>query len=259
MPTPLLRPTLARDGIFNARDLGGIALPDGGRIASGRVVRADSLHRARQSAAALRDYGVVRVLDLRDERERAEDGVMEADGVEVQHHPVLDPAFAWSDDDHGELATLLAQRYEVVLGEFPDRLVGAIESIAEVVAADDTSAVAYHCAVGKDRTGLLTMLLLGLLGVHDDEIVADYARSAAATAVQVSWLWTFGHPAGSTDDDELALGVWSARPETMVATLRFVEDRYGGPVGLPRAGRAQRRRASGTPVRTDRTRLIERG
>lgn len=228
MPTPQLRPTLARDGIFNARDLGGIPLPDGRTVAPGRVVRADSLHRARRSAAALRDYGVVRVIDLRDERERSEDGVLAADGLEVQHHPVLDPAFSWGDDDHGELDTLLAQRYRVILDEFPERLVGVLGSIAEVVDADDDSAVAYHCAVGKDRTGLVSMLLLGLLGVAEDEIVADYARSAAATAVQVSWLWTFGHPAGSTDDDQLALGVWSARPETMAATLRHVDDAHGG-------------------------------
>ena len=38
----------------------------------------------------------------------------------------------------------------------------------------------FHCFAGKDRTGILTALVLGLLGVADDDIAADYALSAAA-------------------------------------------------------------------------------
>ena len=38
----------------------------------------------------------------------------------------------------------------------------------------------FHCSAGKDRTGVLAAVLLGLLGVPDETIVADYALSAAA-------------------------------------------------------------------------------
>ena len=37
----------------------------------------------------------------------------------------------------------------------------------------------FHCAAGKDRTGLLAMLVLGALGVSDSDIVDDYALTAA--------------------------------------------------------------------------------
>ena len=37
----------------------------------------------------------------------------------------------------------------------------------------------FHCAAGKDRTGLLAMLVLGALGVSHDDIVEDYALTAA--------------------------------------------------------------------------------
>ncbi len=232
MPTAELRPRLAREGIFNARDLGGLRTDDGRSVAPRRLVRADSLHRARTTGRALRDHGVVRVLDLRDERERDEDGVLVAEGIEVLHHPVLDPTFEWFEDDHAEPAELLGVRYRQILDSFPERFSDAFGSVVEVVAAPgSTGAVAYHCAVGKDRTGLLTALLLGVLGVPDDVIVADYARSARATAVQVGWLWTFGHPAGQVSDSDLELGVWSARPATMVSTLRWLGDEYGGPEG----------------------------
>jgi hypothetical protein len=62
-------------------------------------------------------------------------------------------------------------------------------------------------------------------------IVEDYARSARAGAVQVSWLWAFGSPAGQVDDVDLFDGVWSARPATMVDTLRWLEAEHGGVAG----------------------------
>ncbi|KAJ1671552.1 hypothetical protein GGF38_000718 [Coemansia sp. RSA 25] len=37
--------------------------------------------------------------------------------------------------------------------------------------------ILFHCQHGKDRTGIVAMLLLGILGVDDEVIVADYAQS----------------------------------------------------------------------------------
>ena len=225
------RARLARDGIFNLRDLGGIPVGGGRVVAGGRLLRGDSLHRARDSAAVLHELGVVRVLDLRDERERSEEGVLSADGLEVQHHPVIDPMFAWFDESHDDLSTLLAHMYREILVAFGPRFATALGSIAEVVAERRVGAVAYHCAVGKDRTGLLTALLLGALGASEDEIVADYVRSARAGAVQLSWLWSLGHPEGAATDDDLYVGLWSARAETMEHTLEWLQKEFGGAAG----------------------------
>jgi protein-tyrosine phosphatase len=200
---------------------------DGRTVRHRRLVRADALHRARTSIDALRDHGVTRVLDLRDERERESYGVLEAEGVDVQHHPVLDPTFTWDEAPTGVPSDLLVERYQVILTEFSDRLVGAVAGVAEVMATPD-AAVAYHCAVGKDRTGLLTMLLLDALGVPADQIVEDYARSSRSTAVQVNWLWSMGRPEGIVDDETLLVGVWSARPATMAVTLEWLRAEHGG-------------------------------
>lgn len=227
MPTPALRPVLARDGIFNARDLGGMTTADGRTLRPGRLIRADALHRARTSVDALREHGVTRVIDLRDDRERDAYGVFLADGVDVQHHPVLDPTFSWDEAPVNVPSDLLVERYRVILTEFPDRLVGAVGGVAEVMETPG-AAVAYHCAVGKDRTGLLTMLLLDALGVPRGQIVEDYTRSARSTAVQVNWLWSMGRPEGVVDDETLSVGVWSARPATMALTLEWLHDEHGG-------------------------------
>jgi protein-tyrosine phosphatase len=228
MPTAELRPRLAREGVFNTRDLGGLPVADGKVVAPRRLIRGDALHRVRHTAEDLRAHGVVRVLDLRDERERTADGILDTDGIEVLHLPVLDPTFNWVDDAHEDLSTLLQHRYRTILDSFADRFARSVSAVVEVTAASSPGAVAYHCAVGKDRTGLLTALLLGTLGAADEVIVEDYVRSARATAVQVNWLWIMGHPGGEAGDDDLDHGLWSARPATMQATLDWLRDTHGG-------------------------------
>ena len=225
MPTTALRPVLARDGIFNVRDLGGTPVA-GGRVRPGVVVRADALHRCgTASVTGLHHHGIRLVLDLRDDTERDHEGVFDGAGIAVEHLPVLDPAYRW---DHDTLAPgdQLAHRYREILGSFAPRFTAALERIA-----DAPGGVAYHCAVGKDRTGLLTALLLGALGADAEVIVEDYARSARAGAVQVAWLWAYGSPAGQVADVDLFEGVWSARPATMVATLGWLEAEHGGVAG----------------------------
>jgi protein-tyrosine phosphatase len=226
VPTDRLRPVLARDGIFNARDLGGIPGADGRIVRPGAVVRADALHRAGpDSAAGLHRHGVRLVLDLRGHAEQQEEGVFDGDGIDVEHLPVLDPAYRW---EHEELAPrdVLPLRYAEILDGFAGRFADGLVRIAAA-----PGGVAYHCAVGKDRTGLLTMLLLGALGSPDDVVVADYARSARAGAVQVAWLFWLGSPEGVVAEEDLYEGVWSARPEVMEATLAHLRDRHGGVLG----------------------------
>ncbi len=231
MPSPQLRAMLARDGIFNTRDLGGLTTRAGVQVAPRRLFRADALQRVRGSGAALRELGILRVLDLRDDLEREKSGEISVEGIKVEHHPVIDPAFAWHSEEEVELRDLLYLRYCEILSEFAPRFVGALRSIAEVVdvsGATPSGAVAYHCAIGKDRTGLLTALLLSILGVDDQVIAVDYAKSSAATAVQVQWLWSFGLPGGESNDQDLEIGIWSARPETMLRTLAYLDAEFGG-------------------------------
>jgi protein-tyrosine phosphatase len=45
----------------------------------------------------------------------------------------------------------------------------------------------FHCAAGKDRTGVLAALLLGALGVSDDDIAEDYALTAAGMERLRAW------------------------------------------------------------------------
>eukprot|EP01041_Mallomonas_annulata_P011463 gene11463-23974_t len=56
----------------------------------------------------------------------------------------------------------------------------AITSVLKIIASDDNLPVALYCTAGKDRTGLITMLLLDICGVPDHAIIADYEHSDSA-------------------------------------------------------------------------------
>src|SRR3546814_1714371 len=82
---------------------------------------------------------------------------------------------------------LLRDRYLDLLVHGGDAFAQAFTLVAS------GSPALFHCAAGKDRTGVVAAMVLGLVGVPHDEITADYHASAGATAAFVDWL-TVEHP-----------------------------------------------------------------
>jgi protein-tyrosine phosphatase len=160
------------EGCFNVRDLGGFPTRSGGTTAWGAVVRSDSPEALTDEGwAALRAHGIKTIVDLRDPRER-EDLPTLAELAAV-HVPVLD----FGDDAFFEpwRGTWDTPRfYRAVLGHWQDRFTDAVVAVARA----DPGGVLVHCQVGRDRTGLVSALLLSLAGVPAEEIAADYALSA---------------------------------------------------------------------------------
>ena len=51
------------------------------------------------------------------------------------------------------------------------------KQIFDLIANAVDGCVMFHCASGKDRTGVLSALLLGLVGVCENDIISDYIPS----------------------------------------------------------------------------------
>lgn len=176
------------DGPANFRDLGGYPTVDGRHLRSGRVFRSDSLSHMSDDDVrhVAEELGVVTVVDLRarHEVETFGHGPLGTRGVIVHHLPIVDEtrrehaAGDATDDATQERidpATMGLDRiYALMLGRFGDRFV----AVLRIVADPANQPVVFHCAAGKDRTGLTAALLLGALGVDDDVIAADYAITA---------------------------------------------------------------------------------
>jgi protein tyrosine/serine phosphatase len=90
----------------------------------------------------------------------------------------------------------------------------------------------YHCAAGKDRTGVISAVLLGVLGVRDDVIVADYAATQEnLDAIVERLLETEGY---QTMLAALPPDTMHAEADTMVAFLEGIRARYGSMRGYAR-------------------------
>jgi protein tyrosine/serine phosphatase len=171
------------DGLLNVRDLGGHPTEDGDETRFGSIIRADSVRQLSDDGwAALVDYGVKRIVDLRANEELEADPPAELP-VEVLHVPFLEPeASDWEGVETEleaavraapDVPTATRDVYLIFLERFAPNVAAAIRAVANA----PEGGVVIHCAGGKDRTGLLTAFLLHLAGVGIDEIATDYALS----------------------------------------------------------------------------------
>lgn len=168
---------LAWEGCTNVRDLGGLRTCDGRMTRWGAVVRSDTP--ARLTAAgwsALYAYGIRTIISLRTH------GMLEnelnfsapySDLVVVQApiEDITDKEFLqqWAATDLWSTPLY----YKDALRRWPERHAAVISAVAQA----RPGGVLFHCIRGHDRTGIIALLLLALVGVTPDEIITDYELS----------------------------------------------------------------------------------
>ncbi|MGU3411349.1 tyrosine-protein phosphatase [Microbacterium sp. M1A1_1b] len=171
--------TLVADGLRNARDLGGLPRRSGGTTPRGRYFRSESVDRLTERGwDALRDAGIRTVVDLRTPEERAQD-TSERPGwlttVAVDHDDLQDTAF-WSGYwSNGLVGTPLY--YGPHLDRKPERTAAALVALARAA----PGGALFHCAGGRDRTGIVALVLLALADVEPQAIVDDYLRTLSVS------------------------------------------------------------------------------
>lgn len=209
-------------GYVNFRDLGGHATPTG-RVVHGQVHRSDTLSHcdASQVAHLVEERGIRTVIDLRHGEEISSTPLtpLTDAGVVVEHVPLVDPARSnWQPLD---ASATLGERYQFMLETAGDQFVVALR----VIAADAKRPLVFQCMAGKDRTGLLAAVLLGLLGVDDDAIVADYERTSDALPSMMA-RWEARGGLGRYDP-EVIRPYLTAEAATMRHALAALYDSHG--------------------------------
>jgi protein tyrosine/serine phosphatase len=224
--------------VFNFRDLGGYPTEDGRTVRWGQLYRSDGLWRLTEddveSFAAL---GIRTVLDLRRPDELEIDGRI-ADSFGLDYHHVNFHADQWPDHDLGpdDMPRYLADRY----AEMADGGLTGTDVVGRalrLLARGDAAPLVFHCAAGKDRTGVLAALTLSLLGVGDEHIADDYALSAESERRYRLWR----HAVTGTEAVEAGHApAWVLNPcprEAMLLFLTELRQRHGSfETYLDRAG-----------------------
>jgi protein-tyrosine phosphatase len=165
------------EGGFNIRDLGGIGGADGHVTIRGAVVRSGSLHHLTAAGwSELQAFGIRTIVDLRNDDERAADGyTVPTAEITLAHLPIEEEKQESDIEFWKEWRPFFCTPlyYAAFLKHFPDRCATAIATIANAQAGG----VLFHCGIGRDRTGLIAMLILKLAGVAHEDIAADFAMS----------------------------------------------------------------------------------
>jgi protein-tyrosine phosphatase len=181
---------LVFEGIHNFRDYGGYAAR-GGHLKRGVLWR--SGHHAGATVDDLvrvHDLGIATVIDLRGDSERAAHPCLrhdEFDGT-VLFHPgetasqrgraVHEEA---TTPDAAEARAMMVRLYQSM--PFRPVLVGTWRLYVQALATREGASL-LHCLAGKDRTGMGVALVQHMLGVHPDDIMADYLLTNTAGNVE---------------------------------------------------------------------------
>jgi protein tyrosine/serine phosphatase len=230
--TPPAERFVELEGCSNFRDLGGWTGRGGRAVRRGLVFRADGLHElsARDIAHLRKQVGIRAVIDLRtpSEVEHEAHGPLIAPPVLYHHVSLLPPA--------RQPPRLLAPGETFALDRFYLGILRrggqGIARVLELLAAAGEPAV-FHCAAGKDRTGVIAGLLLALLEVDDAQIAEDYALTQRGIEGIANRL---RRSRGYTDLwKELPAETLHARPDTMHAWLAAVRHEWGSAEGYARS------------------------
>ncbi len=187
---------------LNARDLGGIPAAEGLRVQSGRLIRSGELSRlSPNDERYLRGIGLHTVIDLRTDNERELKSDRQIDGVLYMHLPVIegllpgitresieDPYKSFSRPDYAE--KLGSNGFAVMRSLYPllvesDSAIKNYSRFFRLLESSEQGAVLWHCAMGKDRAGIASALILYVLGASMDSIVEDYLLTGTRCAEEI--------------------------------------------------------------------------
>jgi protein-tyrosine phosphatase len=230
---------LSFESVINFRDLGGYHARNGKTVAWRRIFRSGDLRHMTQGdfKKLKEEIRLVTVIDLRSGPEIENNGKGLLEGSEIKYCNIS----FMTDDDPGDNAS----RYEhcTNMGEFylemarqKDYGKRIIEAL-EVIADSGNHPLVFHCAVGKDRTGILAAILLNLLGVEEDDIIQDYTLSEPYMDELLARLKN--NPQKSDPPLDIPDYFWKASPESMKLFLSTISKEYGSIEGFLKAQGAQ--------------------
>ena len=211
------------EGCWNMRDAGGWPTLDGGWMRTGRLYRSDDPIRLTEAGrAAIAALGLEAVVDLRqDAQVKRSPGFV--DPAATYLLPVVDQVIDINNPPQFDHPADMEALYHDMIERGGPQLVRAVEAVAAHV---EDGPVLVHCALGKDRTGLVVAMVQAAIGVAPASVVEEYALSDEPARQRYRHMLDNPLP----DDPPIHRappGLWSAPAETMAGLTEAVIAHHG--------------------------------
>lgn len=228
---------LAFDGVENFRDFGDYPTASGARLAKGLLLR--SAHHYRATDADLERFealDVAVIVDLRRKSERVQQPNRLPEGFrgrifenhdETQGEAPHVTFLRTTDLTEHSVRGFMIETYQGLA--FEDRHIDLFSNYFRSL-ADCDGPVLIHCAAGKDRTGLLAALTHRLLGVHPDDVMADYLLTNQAARLDERTpgiTEVIAKTYGRTPSQSAVRAFLGVEPEFLDAAFDAIEARHG--------------------------------
>lgn len=231
-------------GAFNFRDLGGYPTTDGRRVRRRMVYRSDNMRDLTDADVALVASLALKVVhDFRLDHERAE-------YPSRLPNPAPEVMLLSVGDLPGQAETMVELVVKMLRGEaemapasfWEDHYVTLLDiaqpnmvKLMESLAGEDRLPALFHCAGGKDRTGLAATLLLAILGVPREVIVDDFLLTNSLRTLRRYEFWAPQMEAKGIDPLG-ALPILGVTRSAWERAVQHLDEAYGGPLGYLTAG-----------------------
>ena len=212
-------------GCFNFRDLGGYRTREGRTVRHGKLFRSDALHHMtpEDMAYVQSSLRVTTVIDLRNPDEADGAGRWPPGASTVEYHNV--PYVEGQDVTHPaagvDPVARLTEIYTWIIFKAGHRVADSLNALA----GESSLPAVFHCTAGKDRTGVLSAIVLGLLGVDDEQIMADYCLTNQIIGSLGPRLQQ------RPGNEDRPLTAFEAQPKAMERALTDLNEGWGGAEG----------------------------
>ena len=211
-------------GASNFRDLGGYATGDGRRVRWRRLFRSNHLgHLTEDDLETLRPLGLRKVVDFRGAQEIRQAAPCRLDGA-AMHVLAIDPGIRPRIEARLAAAeTVTAADTAAIICDIYHRYVHVHAGhFARLFALllEDGAPLVFHCAAGKDRTGIAAALILSALGVPREVVIEDYMLTS------VHWKVDPEHKSDLPAD--VAAVLTSVDEAFLMAAFTAIDSDFGG-------------------------------
>lgn len=230
---------LALQGIHNLRDYGGYAVPGVGRLVVGRLFRSGQHKDASDDdLVAVAALHLRTVIDLRGDSERVLYPCSRPEGFTAEVLFVAgETAGTATLAPHEEAADAVVtavqahERMTALYAALPFRpnLVASMRLYFAALAELDGASL-IHCLAGKDRTGIAVAVFHKLMGVHNDDVMADYLLTNSAGNIErriEAGARIVRANVGAAMDDAAVRTVMSVHPDYLNTAFAAIIDQHG--------------------------------